>query len=460
MKSLLQTIYDNSPHLLSEVKACIARQRKEINSITEYGESALRVASNNGRFDVVKLLLDAGADRSQLQWTPTFYEVAYGDLESIRTSLHTHADLEARDFWYRTPWLLSLQVGDIDKAALLLAGGAHRNAAGRCGKTPMAYCIQRNNVAMLKWLIDQGFDIEATNDFLETPLITAAELGMRDCVKLLLDAGADIHKANNIPSSAIQVASTLDVMNLLVEAGADMNDINEEMHAALVGVEVNGTLTVSRDAYFKGKHRHFGTTNPELMAEPFWLAMIKSGANAWRARATYADTIGLGDQAVWCFERYGRTSNRLADGRIIEIGGEHEDYYDPDFCIYNDVTVFHPDGRIELYGYPEKDFPPTDNHSATLVGEAIYIIGNLGYRATRQIGYTPVYKLDIKSYRIVKLDTTGTNPGWIYKHKATFDGVKTITLTGGECRASEKDYVKNDAVYILNLDMLEWGRQT
>jgi len=27
--------------------------------------------------------------------------------------------------------------------------------------------------------------------------------------------------------------------------------------------------------------------------------------------------------------------NQLPDGRLVSVGGEHEDYYDPDFCIYN-----------------------------------------------------------------------------------------------------------------------------
>ena len=35
------------------------------------------------------------------------------------------------------------------------------------------------------------------------------------------------------------------------------------------------------------------------------------------------------------FFRLGGTRTELSDGRVIWIGGEHEDGYDPDFCIYN-----------------------------------------------------------------------------------------------------------------------------
>ena len=62
----------------------------------------------------------------------------------------------------------------------------------------------------------------------------------------------------------------------------------------------------------------------------------------------------------WCFERFGQSSNELPDGWVVLIAGEHEDYYDPDFFIYNDVVVKHLDGRIDIYGYPRELFPPTD----------------------------------------------------------------------------------------------------
>ena len=39
------------------------------------------------------------------------------------------------------------------------------------------------------------------------------------------------------------------------------------------------------------------------------------------------------------------------------MGGEHEDFYDPDFCIYNDVVVYDGHGDFTIYGYPKEVFP-------------------------------------------------------------------------------------------------------
>ncbi len=64
--------------------------------------------------------------------------------------------------------------------------------------------------------------------------------------------------------------------------------------------------------------------------------MIRLGGDAYSARMSlktpedpYADV-----HSVWCFGRFGATRTKLPDGRIVSIGSEHEDPYDPDSYIY------------------------------------------------------------------------------------------------------------------------------
>jgi hypothetical protein len=150
---------------------------------------------------------------------------------------------------------------------------------------------------------------------------------------------------------------------------------------------------------------------------PFWRAMVNSGQSAYHARAHF-DGGRNDDDPVWCFDRFGKSFTVLPEGRVIEIAGEHEDHYDPDFCIYNDVIVHHGDGAFDIYGYPKDVFPPTDFHKATLLGDRIIIIGRLGYQGERHFGTTPVFALDISTYRIEELPSQGELPGWISRHTA------------------------------------------
>ncbi|MBK9395153.1 MAG: hypothetical protein IPN40_15180 [Uliginosibacterium sp.] len=85
-ETLLHVVYRNGPDLLNEVEAFIARG-EDLDAITEYGESALRVASYNGRFDVVLRMLAAGAAEYQLEWTETMQVLVRGTLADLADRL-------------------------------------------------------------------------------------------------------------------------------------------------------------------------------------------------------------------------------------------------------------------------------------------------------------------------------------------------------------------------------------
>ncbi|BAY15244.1 ankyrin [Anabaenopsis circularis NIES-21] len=451
-------------NLISTLNLLISRGAA-VNGMSSYGESAIKVAAHIGRFDAVKLLLNAGANPEQLGWTELMHAIVFGSLEQVKFLLEQKADQNVRDCWHRTPWLLSIQVGELPKAKLLLAAGANHNDVGNCGKTPLMYAIENNRLEVLQWLIAEGFDIEATDDFSNTALIMAAEHGATDCVRILLEAGANPSRINHCHDKAIKIATKTEIVRMLIAAGEDVSDINNDMRRSLTGIDNNkfSLSQVTPEQYFAGKHPRFGKTNPELMEIPFWQAMICHGCSAYAAKNFFDDTENWQDKA-WCYDRFGRTITQLPDGRIVEIAGEHEDYYDPDFCIYNDVVVYQGDGNFQIFGYPQDVFPPTDFHSATLVGEYIYIIGNLGYFGTRIYHETPVYRLHIHTFVIEKVETTGDKPGWISKHKAYYQEPDKIHITGGKLCVinNEKieDYIDKSVDYVLDLIDLTWSRAT
>lgn len=82
-----------------------------------------------------------------------------------------------------------------------------------------------------------------------------------------------------------------------------------------------------------------GTANPSVMNKAFWKSQVgPDRMRAWTARGWFGneeDPFAASKDPVWCFIRFGATGTKLPDGRLVCIGGEHEDGYDPDFCIYN-----------------------------------------------------------------------------------------------------------------------------
>jgi hypothetical protein len=117
------------------------------------------------------------------------------------------------------------------------------------------------------------------------------------------------------------------------------------------------------------------------------------------------------------------------------------------------------DGSIAVYGYPEAVFPPTDFHTATLLGEYIYVIGSAGYQHTRQVGVTLVYRLHIHSLRMERLDTRGEGPGAIYKHRASVVSPHEIRVWGGKTMTKDGGDEDTPAAFVLDVETLVWRRE-
>ncbi len=218
--------------------------------------------------------------------------------------------------------------------------------------------------------------------------------------------------------------------------------------------------TISRETFDAWRTPRFGTENPTRLDNPLWASLVHDRINAYQVNKRFGYERLRGARATWCFDRFGQTTTELADGRTIYIGGEHEDYYDPDFYIYNDVVVVAPDESVAIYGYPREVFPPTDFHTATLDGDRIWIVGSLGYADGREAGTTQVCRLDLQTFAIEQVATAGDPPGWIHKHEAQLvDGV--ILVRGGMVEyPSGTSLEENIDEWALDLATLTWTRRT
>ena len=228
-------------------------------------------------------------------------------------------------------------------------------------------------------------------------------------------------------------------------------------------VAYNLRVEITRELFDEQRSPRFGKANPEKMRLTLWEWMIQTGEGPHGLRERFKLPRKCESDPIWTFDRMGATRNQLHDGRFVSVGGEHEDYYDPDFCIYNDVIVQGPANQIEIYGYPPEVFPPTDFHTATVVDHCIVIIGGLGYQQSRRPGHTPVFSLELSDYNISELPTTGENPGWIFKHQADLEANGVIKIWGGEVIQAIGDkqrYRRTLDEYSLDTRSWAWVRTT
>lgn len=219
---------------------------------------------------------------------------------------------------------------------------------------------------------------------------------------------------------------------------------------------------VTRELFLEWRDVRRGKFPGEVMTNPVWRWLIDSNISAYRANTHFDGPSSYDGNAGWCFNRFGRSLTELPDGTKILIAGEHEDSYDPDFFIYNDVVIAHPDGSVEILGYPEDHFPPTDFHSATLIGGELILIGNLSYPHHGRIGETQVFAYDIATRRFRPIETSGDTPGWISRHEARLDERNGILISGGKIvhGRAPGSYLENYDTWRLNLDDWSWQRLT
>jgi hypothetical protein len=215
---------------------------------------------------------------------------------------------------------------------------------------------------------------------------------------------------------------------------------------------------ISRDLFLSWREARRGQSHAQVMTNPVWTWLVRTQISAYRANDHFHGPSSLGGSPGWCSDRFGQSRTVLPDGRAILVAGEHEDYYDPDFYIYNDVIVRTPSDEIVIYGYPDCDFRPTDFHSSTLLPDGnLLLIGNLGYPDDRRPGTTQVYRLDPGSMKIAEVPTTGALPGWISRHRAELIGDR-IVVRGGEVFGEFLEENIDD--WELNVADWKWTRLT
>lgn len=226
---------------------------------------------------------------------------------------------------------------------------------------------------------------------------------------------------------------------------------------------------VTPELFRKWQHARRGQTPAEEMTNPVWLWLFRGRVDPYHANERFKSRIGklLGSvdypaEPRWAGCRLGQSRTQLADGRTFWIAGEHEDYYDPDFFIYNDVIIEYPDGNVRILGYQEATFRPTDFHSATAIlnERTILLIGSIGYSDERDVGSTQIYALDTETLAIEKVESTGNQPGWISKHDARLsDDGTSIIIHGGEAMTAD-GFLENIDDWSLSLSDYRWTRLT
>jgi ankyrin repeat protein len=188
-------------------------------------ELPLCQAIENNRTQVVEALLAVGArlDNGAESQCSLLGAASHGDPKMVELLARNGANLEARNYFGRTPLMIAAELGKIANFHALLKAGADINAKDKDGGTALTHGSSSHSEIVLALLKDGAIPDAAGVDGI-TGLMYAAWESRDDIVRLLLDAGASVnlrdHQGDTALHKAVRSGYT-DAIPVLLQFGAN-----------------------------------------------------------------------------------------------------------------------------------------------------------------------------------------------------------------------------------------------
>ena len=205
-------------------KYIICTHGEDVNAWSGFHRTPLRAASNKGHIDVVRVLLDHGANVNTIDKRNTPLRSAYvgGHLEIMRLLLEHGADVDA---WDDSDLLLNRasRNGQAEVVHLFLQHNADVNSRGFLDWTPLQGASLHGHTKVVRILLDHGAEIVARSSY-DHPLQFAIANNSLEIVQLLLEHGADVNIRDESDRTPYQVAESdglTEIAQLLLVHGAE-----------------------------------------------------------------------------------------------------------------------------------------------------------------------------------------------------------------------------------------------
>ena len=242
----------------------------------ETGYPQLILASGNGMYQMVEILLKKGADpniRNENGETALIFASLNGHYQVIEILLKNGADPNIQKEDGRTALIEASENGHYQVVKILLKNGADPNIPNN---EALLFAIQEGHYQVVEILLNNGADPNVQNEDGTTALIEASENGHYQVVEILLKNGADPNIRNENGRTALIKASSnghQQVVELLLEKQADPNVRNSKNgKTALIKASSNGHYQVVETLLKNG-------ADPNIQKEDGTTALIKASEN-------------------------------------------------------------------------------------------------------------------------------------------------------------------------------------
>ena len=159
------------------------------------------------------------------------------DTWSLRQALASGASVDARDNSGMTALMWAATTNDEESVRNLLAAGADVSARLGSSYTALCFAANKNATGIVRMLLAAGAQVDERGYCDGTPLHNAAAASSVEAARLLLAHGADVNARDSAGRTPLILAAsnmgTDEMIQLLVESGADPSIVDSDHHTAL-----------------------------------------------------------------------------------------------------------------------------------------------------------------------------------------------------------------------------------
>ncbi|WP_353272525.1 ankyrin repeat domain-containing protein [Wolbachia endosymbiont (group A) of Urophora cardui] len=221
---------------------------KVINTLDEYGYSPLRVAIENSNLQIVKYLIENGADldiKYEKGLTPLHFAALFGDLELARYLVdEKDCSFNVLDKYGKSPLHIASENGRIELVKYLVGEKkANINVLDNQHMAPLHFVAENGNLELAKYLIEKGADFFLCDKFGFNPIARAIDRSQDGIVKYLIGV-KDRFGYTYLHKAAFD--GDLDLFKLLINHNADLYRVDNDGSSPLHRAAENGKLEIVR----------------------------------------------------------------------------------------------------------------------------------------------------------------------------------------------------------------------
>jgi len=120
------------------------------------GETAAMLAALHGNLDIVRLLVEKGAEVNRPGWTPLHYAAVSGNVDLLRYLLDRNAYIDAQSPNRTTPLMMAARHDHVDAVRLLVEAGADPTPRNDTGRDAADYLVANDKREEARWLRERA----------------------------------------------------------------------------------------------------------------------------------------------------------------------------------------------------------------------------------------------------------------------------------------------------------------